>query len=134
MESVETAIIQDIVSDSVKRQKAGKPPHTTAEMQNIARLWIQRRQDGAKLALAEEPAGILGNDPGTCLGNYINPDLFDEWNQYNELETDELMGHITSMPTRKFNTIAKRLKELKSKGWKITAGAVTHTPKKSKKK
>ena len=68
------------------------------------------------------------------MGNYINPDLFDEWNQYNELETDELMGHITSISSRKFNSIAKRLKELKSKGWKITAGAVTHTPKKKKKK
>ena len=135
MESVEAAVVQQVLADTAKLRKEGiESPLTSAEIQNISRLWIQRRQDGAKLDLAEEPSGILGNDPGTCLGNYINPDLFDEWNQYNELETDELMSNITSMPTRKFNSIAKKLKELKGKGWKITAGAVTHTPKKKKKK
>ena len=91
-------------------------------MQNIARLWIQRRQDGAKLALAEDPSDILGNDPGTCLGNYINPDLFDEWNQYNELETEELGKNITSISPNKFNAIAEKLKELKKKGWSLTTG------------
>ena len=133
MESVETAIIQQVLADTATQKKAGiETPLTSSEVQNIARMWIQRRQDGAKLDLAEEPSGILGNDPGTCLGNYINPDLFDEWNQYNELETNELMDNITSIPTRKFNSIAKRLTELKKKGWKITAKGVTHTPRKKK--
>jgi hypothetical protein len=133
MESIETAIIQQVLADTATQKKAGiETPLTSSEVQNIARMWIQRRQDGAKLDLAEEPSGILGNDPGTCLGNYINPDLFDEWNQYNELETNELMDNITSIPTRKFNSIAKRLTELKKKGWKITAKGVTHTPRKKR--
>jgi len=133
MESAEAAIIQDIISDEAKRKKDGDPPSTAAEVQNIARLWIQRRQDGAKLELADEPSGILGNDPGTCLGNYINPDLFDEWNQYNELETDELMDNITSITPEKFKSIAERLKELTNKGWKISSSEVTYTPKPIKK-
>jgi hypothetical protein len=129
MESVETAIIQDILALSSKRKTEGLPPLTPAEIQNTARLWIQRRQDGAKLELAEEPSDILGNDPGTCLGNYIDPDLFNEWNQYNELETEELMGNITSIPPRKFDSIAKKLKEMKKKGWKISVKEVTYKKK-----
>ena len=42
------------------------------------------------------------------------------------------MDNITTIPTRKFNSIAKRLTELKKKGWKITAKGVSHTPRKKK--
>ena len=122
MESVEAVIVKQVIADTITLKDAGESPLTAANIQNITRLWIQRRQDRAKMELAEDPSDILGNDPGTCLGNYIDPDLFDEWDQYNELETEELEKNITSISPKKFNAIAEKLKELKKKGWSLTTG------------
>ncbi|MAH45748.1 hypothetical protein CMI37_07950, partial [Candidatus Pacearchaeota archaeon] len=134
MGSVEAAIATNITSENKKLGDAGLALLSEAETENICRQWIQRRQDSAKLAIAEPASNALGNEPTTCLDNYIDPDLFNEWNEYNQMETEELTSRIMSMDTRKWKSINKKIGDLQKKGWKISpSGVVTYARPKIKK-
>ena len=109
MGSVETAIATNITSENKKLGDAGLALLSEVETENICRQWIQRRQDSAKLAIAEPASDVLGNEPTTCLDNYIDPDLFNEWNEYNQMETEELTSQIMSMDTRKWDSINTKI-------------------------
>ena len=116
--SIEYAEVKQI--DKLKTaQKAAGLKETgflsPSERENFLRDWIQRQQDKKKLDIVGEPvAEDIGNTPAIAIGEYVNPDLFSDWDAYFQMEVEELANKPTLLPRRE-TSIRNRIKQIASK-------------------
>jgi len=85
-----------------------------AQRENYLRDWIQREQDRYKLDIVGDPASeAVGNTPAIVISEYVNPDLFTEWDEYFQLELDDIINR-PPMTKKKVTSIRDRMKKIKS--------------------
>jgi hypothetical protein len=87
---------------------------SNAQRENHMRDWIQREQDKYKLDIVGEPASeAVGNTAAIAIAEYVNPDLFSEWDEYFQLELDDIISR-PPMTKKRVTSIRDRTKKIKN--------------------
>ena len=85
-----------------------------AHRENELRDMIQHKQDKYKLDIVGEPASdAVGNTAAIALAEYVNPDLFSEWDEYFQLELDDILNRPL-MTKGRITKIRDRMKKIAS--------------------
>jgi len=110
--SVEYAEVKQIDKLKAIQKKAGLKETgflSPVERENYIRDWIQRQQDKKKLNIVGEPvAEEIGNTAAMAIGEYINPDMFSDWDAYFQMEVEEIANKPTLSPKKEVS-IRKRI-------------------------